>query len=104
LKVVIPMLKCPNCSHNNEVQKYCGECGTLLIADGVTIKKSHSKVTRLIIGVIAFLLVWIIGGVILSFIVIAAGLSEEYVGVISFVLGIIVMLAIVFNNRNNEDN
>jgi uncharacterized membrane protein YvbJ len=37
------MIKCPNCSTYNNVQKFCGNCGNQLLADGVELEKSIDK-------------------------------------------------------------
>lgn len=35
------MITCPNCSTNNKLQKFCGNCGSRLLADGVVLQEDE---------------------------------------------------------------
>lgn len=95
-------IKCPQCSATNDVQKYCGNCGSKLLVDVTELNskpnmesktlndKPIKKRNRWIVGIGLFLLIYLIGGIALELFIIYAGLDDRYASAISFVAGIIV--------------
>lgn len=89
-------IKCPQCSATNEVQKYCGNCGSVLLKDGVEIEatnkppKQRKKLKRWLVGFLIFLGVSTIGTIVVDILVASASLESDYNGAISVILGLII--------------
>lgn len=103
-------IKCPQCSHTNELQNHCSNCGTKLLNEGVTFENNidmaqealPKKRSKWIAGIFLFLGIWIIGGVILDLFALHAGLNERYVTAITFFVGLVAMWWYVSEKSNEE--
>lgn len=112
------MLICPKCGHKNKTQKHCGNCGEKLLADNVQTvdfndeyherePKKKSRGFRWFVGIIIFILTWIIGSVVLSIAAGAIGSNYEHqdgvLALFSFILGVIFMLTYVANDEEKTN-
>jgi small neutral amino acid transporter SnatA (MarC family) len=108
-------VKCHSCGELTVINRFCGNCGSQIafetihesneipMVSNLTNKHSKNKRKDWAVGVTAFLLIWIFGGVLLSIFSTSAGLDERYVGAICFVLGLVAMFAIVHERKEGRE-
>jgi predicted nucleic acid-binding Zn ribbon protein len=106
------MIKCPKCTTVNNTQKFCGNCGTKLLQDGVElteettiIEKEKKDDRRWWKAFFLFLAFWIVGGNIVSIVIalLGYGRDSEKVGVIiCVVLGIFVAMQFLKGKREKD--
>jgi len=103
------MVVCSKCGHQNPVQKYCGQCGNQLTTEDAIVvhpkqpERKRTGLLRWIIGFIIFIMIWTLGGTLLSIVADYNGIDDRFSGLIAFVVGFLVMMYLGFSGKESDN-